>query len=291
MFIYIHIALEAFDRLIEEFGCSNPILKDIKEAILPSIFVKYFPPDKEENDSDILQDIDITHKVEKNEKNGINFVAGLEVDDGVIDNDVDMDDTINDNLDKNISTDVRTNKNDKNENLTGKSYVHFLTWRDNIETVRSEEGPLLSKLAYEIKMNKELRFSHANTLADKDILNKKLKSIENNLDLEINKNIDLNNEKNKFALLYNDTLVLLNQKADELSLTNDVKIKKDVDLELEKKTLLEEVEFLKIKHLNEKAKFQLDDVDAMRIGGDKDAEILKLERIIMDLRTIVDMNK
>ena len=34
------VSLEAFDRVIAEFGRSNPILNDIKEAIIPMIFVE-----------------------------------------------------------------------------------------------------------------------------------------------------------------------------------------------------------------------------------------------------------
>ena len=153
------VALEAFDRLIEEFGNANPVLKDIREALLPSIYTSMTerPQNTSEKES---------HEEKTSECNLSSPLTFNPSQNNILDTASTIDSS---SVVQHLVEDITENQPRKPH---GQSYTNFCTWRENVDVVRSEIIPTQIALRKEIKKTKALELSSFNLLNENEKMQK-----------------------------------------------------------------------------------------------------------------------
>jgi hypothetical protein len=160
------IALEALDRMIEVFGPSNPALKDIRDALLPSIYVSLAqPPTVTE---DVLTERTDMPSIMLSTEQATNEMSSSE-------SKIPLPP-----LSSSSSESTEQEFSDKHV-LSGKPYMHCLTWRDNVEKVLCSIKPTEDKLKEQLLQNIELTSTLQSTTSEVSSLKKSAGDLEDML--------------------------------------------------------------------------------------------------------------
>lgn len=160
------IALEALDRMIEVFGPSNPALKDIRDALLPSIYVSLTQPPTVTGDALEHTDIPFTMlSISKSTSEEFPSDPNIPLPP----------------LSSSSSESTEHEYSNKHE-LSGKPYMHCYTWRENIEKILCSVKPTEDKLEEQIMQNLELTSSLQNAACEVSALKESTGYLEDMLD-------------------------------------------------------------------------------------------------------------
>ena len=284
------VALEAFDRLIDEFGSTNPILKDIKDALLPTIFVSLVPYiEKGQGEGQgvaVVGDGAPMGKVQNHDSTARKSSAvGYCLPDSAEQKEHSPSGLKECYSDKNADN-VRRNSTPA---LSGRSYIQYLTWRDNVEVVAAELKPTELLLKSKIKENNLLKKQSESLLSENEMMKKLLDDLRihcadgereareaaleqcrlNSLCDKMN--ADLENSRNQFVKF------------------SEMKEKEKADMLIEKNILISSLnELQEVMESSSKA-MQSKLSDSENTVSCRDDRILDLERTILELKSQISI--
>ena len=273
------VALEALDRLIEEFGNANPILKDIRDAILPAIYASMTTTEDsqgegEEKADDVenLNSDSASRPLNPPEKNMRRTEDSVFIQH-------DFYPTKENRVDEIVE--------EKDEKLSGKSYLHYCTWRDKNEEILTKIIPTEKSLKTEKRKNEELRTSSSNVSVENEKMKKLLEDNKNQLTVEVMKSVLLEAEKNKYEDVNKSQSLKMKEFSTELL---ELKVKREVESAQavgEKNLLLSTIK--ELEHSLKSSRLKVDDVSIILQARDKsikesEKNILQLKSAVSDMR-------
>jgi hypothetical protein len=265
------IALEALDRMIEVFGPSNPALKDIRDALLPSIYVSLAQPPTVTED-------------ELTERTDIPSIM-LSTDQSTTEMSSSESKIPLPPLSSSSSESTEQEFSDKHV-LSGKPYMHCLTWRDNVEKVLSSVKPTEDKLKEQLLQNIELTSALLSTTSEVSSLKKSAGDLEDMLFSAREENSVLTRDKEEVQCNADRmSSELENSRKDNNQLTA---LKEAASADFTERytqalwTITELEETLRVKELE----MDNSSTESRSALEDRDAQIISLERRIVDLRFI-----
>lgn len=265
------IALEALDRMIEVFGPSNPALKDIRDALLPSIYVSLAQPPT------VTEDV---------------LSEGTDMPSIMLSTDVSTTETIfpesrtpQPPLSSSSSESTEHEYSDKYV-LSGKAYMHCLTWRDNVDKVLCSLKPTEDKLDEQLMQNIELTSSLQSATCEVSSLKKSTGDLEDMLYRAREENTELTRDKEEVQCSADQLLSELeNSRADnkELTALNEAASQEFTEKNTEALTTITELQDSLRVVESEMTCSRAESASALE---DRNAQIACLERRIVDLRFI-----
>ena len=251
------VALEAFDRLIEEFGNANPVLKDIRDALLPSIYTSMTerPRDAYEEKT---SDCNLSPSL--NSIQSENYVPDTPCA-------IDHFPTVTDDLSSATQDRVEEVTENQPRKLCGKSYANFCTWRENVEVVRAKIIPTQLALKKEICKTRELEVSKLNLSTENEKMLKKTEELIQQVSEEKNKINIVTKEKSRIEEMLT-SLSLIHQ--DYVTEQKDVITKRDKEdaQNLKDKNIFQST-IKELEYSLKKARLKVDDVSMILLARDQ----------------------
>ena len=296
------VALETLDRLILEFGSSNPVLKDIRDALLPSIYVsldpheEYKEEDADADDDDALEKEVGWEKGEKGEKGQESKLNDENIYDDANDSNIeknslndDRKNSVNkdDKQGNNIENNIENNINNQSVILTGHTYNHCLTWRDNVEVVSAQIEPTKRSLLKQQNKNKQLTENAKNLLLENEKLAIKNQFFADQNILNENTIKFLNNVKAESEARYDLIFSEFEEYKKQYEIRRKIKETEDSDNTLFRNSLTEKIMKLErtLRLITEDSELKLKNQKA--IIDERDLLILELEKRILELQSDV----
>ena len=264
------VALEAFDRLIEEFGNANPVLKDIREALLPSIYTSMTerPQNTSEKES---------HEEKTSECNLSSPLTFNPSQNNILDTASTIDSS---SVVQHLVEDITENQPRKPH---GQSYTNFCTWRENVDVVRSEIIPTQIALRKEIRKTKALELSSFNLLNENEKMQKETGELIQQVFEEKNKTNLIIIERKKFEEMHK-SLSLIHQAyvAEQIELSTK-RDKEDAKILIDRNIFQSTIK--ELEYSLRKARLKVDDVSMILLA--RDQAIKELEKSGAELKSKV----